>query len=72
VRLRGAGEVQAGTLDQPGGARLEWQARLTTEDDMFAADPRPPAIGMKPLTVTFERPGGVIFEASRGPAREDR
>ena len=72
VRLRGAGEVQAGTQDQPGGARLEWQPRLTTEDAMFTADPRPPAIGMKPLTVTFERPGGVIFEASRGPAREDR
>ena len=39
-----------------------WRAILTTEDPLFAPDPRPPMIDAAVPMIRFERPGAVILK----------
>jgi maltooligosyltrehalose trehalohydrolase len=64
ARLRGTGTIDLAPFLE---ARLEdgaeWEVVLTTEEPLFAADPRPPQIDQQPggPVIRFERPGAVIF-----------
>jgi hypothetical protein len=39
-----------------------WRAILTTEDPLFASDPRPPMIDAAVPSIRFERAGAVILK----------
>jgi len=66
VRLRGSGLVRPALPLAHLAEEATWHRLLTTEDDAFAVDPTEPAVNADPLTVTFARPGGVIFESGPG------
>jgi maltooligosyltrehalose trehalohydrolase len=59
VQLFGAGRIPVATR-----GHHEVRLVLSTEDERFAADPRPPQIdaGADPIVVTFHRPGAVILD----------
>jgi maltooligosyltrehalose trehalohydrolase len=64
VRLSGAGMVECGgSGTSPASPSVAWQVRLTTEQENFAADPRPPEIDLVPgrPRLTFQRPGAVVL-----------
>jgi maltooligosyltrehalose trehalohydrolase len=65
VRLLGAGSIDLAPLAEarsdPDG---HWTVLLTTEEPLFALDPRPPQIDYAPggPVIRFERPGAVILK----------
>lgn len=64
ARLRGAGQVDVGAIDLDDDSRANWEAVLTTEDPLFAADPRPITVDQQPegpVILQFTRPGAVIL-----------
>jgi maltooligosyltrehalose trehalohydrolase len=63
VRFRSAGEVGLDSIGEFGlDSGSEWEVVLTTEEPLFALDPRPPEIDTSgPPIVHFKRPGGVIL-----------
>ena len=60
ARLSGNGEVECPTPAPATNPRV----LLTTEEQRFALDPRPPQVelGANRMRIRFERPGGVIVE----------
>jgi maltooligosyltrehalose trehalohydrolase len=65
VRLRGAGSIDLAPIADAGPNRdRRWQVLLTTEEPLFALDPRPPHIDHAPggPVIRFERPGAVILK----------
>ena len=44
---------------------MAWETVLTTEDPSFAADATPIQLNLKPLAVSFARPGAVILLSTR-------
>jgi allophanate hydrolase subunit 1 len=65
ARLRGAGSIDLAPLAAARSHRHGgWQVLLTTEEPLFAPDPRPPQIDVAAAgpAVRFERPGAVILK----------
>ncbi len=65
VRFRGAGSIDLAPLAEArSGGDGEWTVLLTTEEPLFALDPRPPLIDRAPTgpVIRFERPGAVILK----------
>jgi maltooligosyltrehalose trehalohydrolase len=60
-RTSGAADLGAivGTREKSDSS---WRVMLTTEDPLFAADPRPPMIDAAVPSIRFERPGAVILK----------
>ncbi len=63
VRFRTAGEVNlAGPVSERDGLGAGWRVVLTTEDPLFAGDPRPPDIDERQgPVIRFHRAGAVIL-----------
>ncbi len=65
VRFRGAGSIDIAPLAEArSDGDGEWTALLTTEEPVFALNPRPPQIDRAPggPSIRFERPGAVILK----------
>jgi maltooligosyltrehalose trehalohydrolase len=66
VRLRGTGSEDLGVAplaQTPAGSR--WEVLLTTEDAGFVPEGRPAVVEASRPTVTFARPGAVVFKAAK-------
>jgi hypothetical protein len=63
TRFRGGGEVDlAAAIDAREDGSPSWSVVLTTEDPVFAADPRPPVIDeQRGPRIRFARAGAVIL-----------
>jgi maltooligosyltrehalose trehalohydrolase len=65
ARLRGAGSIDLAPLAERRSHRDgKWRVLLTTEEPLFAPDPRPPQIDLAAAgpAIRFERPGAVILK----------
>jgi maltooligosyltrehalose trehalohydrolase len=56
ARLRGNGPIEVSRLSAG-----DWRQLLSTEDDLFAADPMPPRLDRAAGVIEFRRPGAIIF-----------
>jgi len=69
VRLSGQGpsRLDPAELGLPRGA--EWREALSTEDERFAADPRPVSVEREgnDVVVSLARPGAVVLTADPPP-----
>ena len=65
VRLRGAGDVDLGTLIPDAQARRDARILFTTEDPAFAPDPQAPGYDPAQGRVRFARPGAVVLAIDR-------
>jgi maltooligosyltrehalose trehalohydrolase len=69
VRLGGAGTLEAEEdPPRPSGADPSWRVLLTTEDEEFTSEPRPPVVGAGSARprIAFRRAGAVVL-TRRGP-----
>jgi maltooligosyltrehalose trehalohydrolase len=66
VRLGGAGVLEPGDEDERPGAGSGWRVLLSTEQEEFTTDPRPPRVGEgSPWPrVAFRRAGAVVLTRS--------
>ncbi len=63
ARFRTAGAIDLGPLTfARDGSGSAWEVVFTTEDALFAADPRPPMVDTVGPMIRFERAGAVILK----------
>ena len=60
ARLRSRGPIEVAPL-----ATGEWRQLLSTEDELFAADPLPPLLDRAAGVIEFHRPGALVFVRTR-------
>jgi hypothetical protein len=70
IQLRGEGRKElAGREEAEPGPDRKWKLLLTSEDEGFAPDPRPPQVDESAPAVEFARPGVVVLKSEPGRAR---
>ncbi|HSB60895.1 MAG TPA: malto-oligosyltrehalose trehalohydrolase [Vicinamibacteria bacterium] len=72
VRLSGEGRLAAEEAVPALREGASWALALSTEDEAFAHDPRPPSVDLAGAAATFLRPGAVVLRGRFDPARSGR